>query len=1082
MECAILAATLICATPVESLAQVRQSGNVTPTHATAWTTTGTVQDAGSETSPFVTTFGILNGTGTGLCVNSDKSTAAGYQRFCLGTTTAGGAVLSTQNFGTALAQGISFNINGTLAALATVVLPTVSGDGACFNNTTGTIIDCGYIPLTGNIVGQVSLVGVPRATGSIVDWTTYTAKGAVISSGTGTAIAQAAVNAAMTAVGTPGYDLEIIGCLVTNGYCGFIDTTTIVFPATEGKRVRAGSLLYYGVSFDSCMMCNYDFAGQMGAAPATAGVTFKPINPVTFDLITVIIDSHFNLPSLSGSGSTVVPLTFEAGTHGISQSRFTAQEAAYGLTNALLIKSPSGGGAFQNNAVTIVHEHDIAGGAGAVYNQIGNGAVGGTLANNFYDLTAVALAGTETAIDTYGSYDFIRLRVSSFTSGTTLKFESGACGNVVIIQTDQAAPIITDLAGSSCTRRNLWFVNGVANITNSEGGYIDNSFNRNVPTTGFSVTIGNTVYTQLLDPAGTLATGTLTLPSSPSSGQLVRAIFTQQVTALTLAPNSGQTISGKTTGLVAQDGMIECIYRSSSTSWFCSWNIGGSVPVSTLTGLGTGVATALAVNVGSAGAFVVNGGALGTPSSGTLTNATGLPISGLTGLGTGVATALAVNVGTAGAFVINGGALGTPSSGVLTSATGLPLTTGVTGVLGGANGGTTLSTAAIGDIMYASATTPVWSRLADVATGSLLASGGTNTAPAYCAACTLTTSLTVPVVIGSASAGAVGLELRSTSGVGNGDFVRITDGNNGGTEVARFTGTLFLIGGTVGQNVGGFSAPNMQAFGSSQAGSFGLLRYTTTGSGGAVLHLTSSNGAAIGTFSKILSGGGIGQIYFDGDTGATYNGAGAAIIVTATADWSTTSSPAKMSFYTTAAASIDPSATLAMSIDAAQRVVLAATTDASSTATGAFAVTGGMTVAKRVWMAGLTSSGATQTDYLCLSSGGEVIADTIACLVSSERFKMDIRRLPQDEVADLASRFVAKSWRYRQEDGSVFASDYYRERIGLVAEDVAEIDPRLVQMDQDGHPRAIDYNGVVTLLAAEVAKLRADLQRMENRR
>lgn len=38
---------------------------------------------------------------------------------------------------------------------------------------------------------------------------------------------------------------------------------------------------------------------------------------------------------------------------------------------------------------------------------------------------------------------------------------------------------------------------------------------------------------------------------------------------------------------------------------------------------GTGVRTALGVNVGSAGAFVVNGGALGTPSSGTVTNLTG---------------------------------------------------------------------------------------------------------------------------------------------------------------------------------------------------------------------------------------------------------------------------------------------------------------------------------------------------------------------------------------------------------------------------------------------------------------------------
>jgi len=45
---------------------------------------------------------------------------------------------------------------------------------------------------------------------------------------------------------------------------------------------------------------------------------------------------------------------------------------------------------------------------------------------------------------------------------------------------------------------------------------------------------------------------------------------------------------------------------------------------------GTGVATALAVNVGTDGAFVTKGGALGTPSSGTLTNATGLPVAGIT--------------------------------------------------------------------------------------------------------------------------------------------------------------------------------------------------------------------------------------------------------------------------------------------------------------------------------------------------------------------------------------------------------------------------------------------------------------------
>lgn len=55
----------------------------------------------------------------------------------------------------------------------------------------------------------------------------------------------------------------------------------------------------------------------------------------------------------------------------------------------------------------------------------------------------------------------------------------------------------------------------------------------------------------------------------------------------------------------------------------------GTYPVSQLQGLGMGLADALAVNVGSPGAPVVQGGELGTPSGGILTNCTGLPVGGL---------------------------------------------------------------------------------------------------------------------------------------------------------------------------------------------------------------------------------------------------------------------------------------------------------------------------------------------------------------------------------------------------------------------------------------------------------------------
>lgn len=151
------------------------------------------------------------------------------------------------------------------------------------------------------------------------------------------------------------------------------------------------------------------------------------------------------------------------------------------------------------------------------------------------------------------------------------------------------------------------------------------------------------------------------------------------------------------------------------------------LPITTgVSGLGTGVATALATNPGTAGSVVINGGALGTPSSGTLTNATGLPITtGVSGLGTGVSTALTTNIGSAGSFVVNGGALGTPSSGTLTNATGLPLTTGVTGTLPVGNGGTGAATFSANAVLLGNGTS-AFQTVAPGTNGNVLVSNGTT--------------------------------------------------------------------------------------------------------------------------------------------------------------------------------------------------------------------------------------------------------------------------------------------------------------------------------------------------------------------
>jgi hypothetical protein len=138
-----------------------------------------------------------------------------------------------------------------------------------------------------------------------------------------------------------------------------------------------------------------------------------------------------------------------------------------------------------------------------------------------------------------------------------------------------------------------------------------------------------------------------------------------QTAGQTLSITSSTTLSGGThSGTNTGDNAVNSLYS-------------GLVSNATHTGDATG-ATALTLatvnsNVGSFGTatqssqITVNAKGLVTAAA----NVTVTPAVGsITGLGTGVATALAVNVGSAGSTVVNGGALGTPASGVATNLTG----------------------------------------------------------------------------------------------------------------------------------------------------------------------------------------------------------------------------------------------------------------------------------------------------------------------------------------------------------------------------------------------------------------------------
>jgi len=223
------------------------------------------------------------------------------------------------------------------------------------------------------------------------------------------------------------------------------------------------------------------------------------------------------------------------------------------------------------------------------------------------------------------------------------------------------------------------------------------SVNLYVPGSGFNITVPTPVSNDqwmLLQPAGTLATGTITLPLNTGvpDGTTVLITTTQEITSLTIALNGATALYGGVTTLSAGTATAirfyqptnswyqinaETTYAAGMQAWLAnptSANLRTAMIDETGTGLLVFATTPTLVTP-----------ILGTPTSGTLTNCTGLPIAtGVSNLGTGVATflttpssanllaALTDETGTGSAVFANTPTLVTP---VIGAATGTSLST-----------------------------------------------------------------------------------------------------------------------------------------------------------------------------------------------------------------------------------------------------------------------------------------------------------------------------------------------------------------------------------------------------------------------
>jgi hypothetical protein len=541
-----------------------------------------------------------------------------------------------------------------------------------------------------------------------------------------------------------------------------------------------------------------------------------------------------------------------------------------------------------------------------------------------------------------------------------------------------------------------------------------------------------------------------------------------------------------------------------NTSWdaldISTADITGTLPIANggtgLTALGTGVQTALGIAVGSSGAFVTNGGALGTPSSGTVTNLTGTA---------------SINInGTVGAT--------TPTTGAFTtlSASGnITVSGGTANGVAYLNGSKVLTTgsALTFDGTYftvgASATTGDYKAFIQKAGGELLglnASSGTLTRIAF-GNSTASFGSTQIIANGADLAfitnSAEQMRLTST-GLGIGT----TNTTNGRLNVQAGTASTGNSG--FFTNIDGTNNPYVQIqhsslgtklFASSSAGGTASNLTLSTPGGDLVLNASGNLGLGVtpsawGAAYKAFEFGGGGSSLFSGTsaTPQTYLTANAFFNGT---NWIYKNTAAAM-FYEQSGGShrwhIAPSGTAgnaisftqAMTLDASGNFILGNTTNASygtvreyvesAGSTTAIKTTGGASaIPLGVW--NTAASGTINLITFFYSAG--LTAGSITCNGTSTSYNTssDYRLKDNPQPLTGSGAFIdalkPKTWAWKA-DGS--------RGVGFIAHEVQEVSPASVTGEKDGEQmQAMEYGSAefIANIIAELQSLRTRVAQLE---
>ena len=394
-----------------------------------------------------------------------------------------------------------------------------------------------------------------------------------------------------------------------------------------------GSPTAGGVAYGTGPALAVSAAGTVGQVLTSAGAgTPTWATPTTGTVTSVSVVSANGLAGTVATATTTPAITLSTTVTGVVKGNGTALSAAVAATDYVAPSAYASANGLTMATARLLGRTTASTGAAEEISVAGGLTLsGGTLTGTSGTVTSVT--GTAPVVSSGGATPAISMAAATTSVNGYLTSTDWTTFN-----SKQAALV---------SGTNIKTVNGTTLLGSGDLGTITYAYGGTGLT---SYTAGDIIYASAANTVAKLAIGTsgqrlvvaAGLPSwatDTTTGTVTSVSFTGGIiTVATATTTPALTVAGTSGGIP---------YFSSASTWASSAALaagslvlgGGAGVTPATTTTGTGVVTALGVNTGTAGAFVVNGGALGTPSSGTATNLSGTAASLTAGAATVLATA-----------------------------------------------------------------------------------------------------------------------------------------------------------------------------------------------------------------------------------------------------------------------------------------------------------------------------------------------------------------------------------------------------------------------------------------------------------